>query len=384
MRALGRITLLGCFASVGAGLAICVGTSTPLPTDAPEPPPKLAVRVVTEDDIEPGEPATAMPSRLQRPLADPAPLRGADGVFESASPHAQGVYGPHPAVPTAPLPAPSYPRHSQQVVPDDGSNRLERVLELLQSQLGGPAEGLRLPPTSQGLPERALPLPPEPPESNTPAATGSTAPEIISGPPRAARPARAMVSGADDGRLAIHFPDNDIREVLELLSEQGNLNILASRSVQGRVSASLSGVDLQGALDAILKANGFVARRDGNFLFVGTPEDFASMEQSLDTVVTRVYRPNYITASELQKLIQPLLSERVGVVSVSTPSEAGIGSDANAAGGNNYAGGEVVLVRDYAGILAQIDQMVQEVDVRPLQVHIEAMILSVTLNEPEE
>jgi type IV pilus assembly protein PilQ len=195
---------------------------------------------------------------------------------------------------------------------------------------------------------------------------------------------KSTIEGEGDGKLRVHIYNEDIHSVLDLLSEQGKLNILASKNVEGKVSATLNGVDLDGALDAILKSTGYVAKRDGNYIFVGTPEDFNSLEQSLDRICTRVYRPNYITATELKTLITPLLSEKVGAISVSTPAEAGIGVDENNAGGNKFAGSEVVVVRDYEAVLTQIDQMVEEVDVRPLQVSIDAMILSVHLKDEDK
>ncbi len=191
----------------------------------------------------------------------------------------------------------------------------------------------------------------------------------------------ATVHGEGDGRLVINIQDAEIRKVLEMLSEQGNLNILASSSVQGTVSANLNGVDLQKALDAILKSTGFIARQDGDFMFVGTAEDFQQMEHSVDRIGTRGHHPNFVTAADWRDLIQPLLTEKVGVVSVTAPAEIGIGADDSEAGGNNFAGGEAVLVRDYEAVLTEIDQVVAEVDIRPMQVHIEAMILSVKLND---
>ncbi len=188
-------------------------------------------------------------------------------------------------------------------------------------------------------------------------------------------------------RLSINIQNADIREVLDLLSQQGNLNILTSSKVQGSVSATLSDVDLNSALDAILKSAGLTARREGSFIFVGNNSDFESMERAMDRVSTRVYRPNYIQASELENLIKPVLSQNVpgvGTVSVTTPSEKGIQSDGNDAGGDTYAGSDAVVVRDFEAILAEIDQLVTEVDVRPLQVQIEAMILSVELADDYE
>jgi len=108
------------------------------------------------------------------------------------------------------------------------------------------------------------------------------------------------------------------------------------------------------------------------------------MEQLLDRVGTRVYRPNYVTAMDLQTLIQPMLTDKIGMASVTAAAESGIGADDTQAGGDSFAGGEAVLVRDYEAILTEIDQIVTEIDVRPMQVHIEAMILSVKLEDSDK
>ncbi len=196
--------------------------------------------------------------------------------------------------------------------------------------------------------------------------------------------ATAQLIQEGDGQLIINIRNEDIRKVLEMLSEQGNLNILATSSVQGKISATLTGVDLDSALQAILRSAGYVARREGKFIYVGTPEDFLRMEQAADRIGTRVYRPNYVKASDLKDLIQPLLTEKVGLVSVTAPADIGIASDDDKAGGNSFAGAETVLVRDYESVLAQIDQVVAEIDVRPMQVHIQAMILSVRLDDTDK
>ncbi len=216
-------------------------------------------------------------------------------------------------------------------------------------------------------PERSAPRPPD----------LQTAPS-----PAPANDARIRDEGG--GLLTIHIQNEDIRRVLELLGAHGRINILASPRVQGTVSATLSDVSVEDALDAILRANGYQAKRDGRFVFVGTASDFVALEQSFDRLTTRIFRPNYITASELQKLISPLLTEGIGVSSVSTPAESGIAADGGAVGGDSFAGAEAVVVRDYETVLLQIDALVAEVDVRPLQVHIEAMILSVALKEDDE
>ncbi|MEX2175606.1 MAG: secretin and TonB N-terminal domain-containing protein, partial [Pirellulaceae bacterium] len=190
-----------------------------------------------------------------------------------------------------------------------------------------------------------------------------------------------LTRGEGDNEISINVQNSDIRTVLELISEQGGLNILASKNVSGTVSIALKDVDLDTALAAILKMTGFVARREQNILYVGTPADMVLMDQTTDRIVTRVYRPNYIKAADLQTLITGLLTKEVGQVTVSAASEVDIPGDQMKTGGNNFAGTDVVVVRDYEAVLAEIDQLFVQVDVKPKQVAIEAMILSVRLSD---
>lgn len=218
-------------------------------------------------------------------------------------------------------------------------------------------------------------------------------------PPKSVASSR-VESAEGDGRLRIEFAETDLRDVLDSLAEYGGLNILAGRSVQGKTTVRLRNVSLDEALGGVIRQAGYVSRREGNFVFVGTPEEVDTMQQTYGQIKTRVYRPNYVSSAELEKLIKPLISEKVGKITKfeaaanqgtasgggsGSSSAAGIGSSASAfEGADGYAGSEVVVVRDYEAVLAQVDELVAEVDVRPMQVAIEAMILSVKLNDSDK
>ncbi len=202
------------------------------------------------------------------------------------------------------------------------------------------------------------------------------------------RPAPApTIESEGDNRLRINIQDSDIRDVLEMLSRHGDLNILPGPDVTGTVNASLSGVTIEEALDAILRSAQLVAHRQGKFIFVGTPESIETMQQSSEPISVRVFRPNYVTAAELQTLIVPLLSpsgqSTVGNtrVSVSSAAQVGIPSDPSSSGGDAFAGNEVVIVRDYPSVLRQVEAVVAQVDQRPRQVAIEAIIIGVRLDD---
>lgn len=209
----------------------------------------------------------------------------------------------------------------------------------------------------------------------------STARDPAAGEPLPGPPPERVVRGEGDNEISLNARNSDIRQVLDLLAEQGGLNIMASRNVQGTVTASLKDVNVDAALDAILKSTGFAARREGNIIYVGLPADIAQMDQTVDRVLMRVYRPNYVTAAALQALFTPHLTPQVGFISVSAPAEIDIPGDQTKTGGNGYAGTDVVVVRDYEAVLLQIDQLYAQIDVKPPQVAIEAMILSVSLSD---
>lgn len=220
---------------------------------------------------------------------------------------------------------------------------------------------------------------PTPPTPAPPAASG----EAGGAPSVELLPAEVVKSVNDEGddQLTINARNADVRSVLEQFGEQSGLNILASAGVQGTITVNLQGVGVDEALDAILKTSGYISRRDGKFVYVGTPDEFAAMDKSQDRVGTRVYRPNYIAVKELQALITPLLTPNTGKMSVTTPAAVGIAVDNTSAGGDSLSQTDALIVQDYEQILAQVDQIVRDLDRRPLQVSIETMIVSVTLND---
>ncbi|HEV7281843.1 MAG TPA: hypothetical protein VGN57_16705 [Pirellulaceae bacterium] len=174
--------------------------------------------------------------------------------------------------------------------------------------------------------------------------------------------------------------DIPLRDLIHLLGKGAGFNVVVSPSVEGTVSASLRDVTGLDAMDALLRAHGYVSRRDGAFLFVGQPGDFNDMARLDDRMTHRVYRPRFVTALELQTLLAPMLSE-TGRMTVTTAAQIGIATSGDQTGGDAYAGEEILLVRDWESNLVETDSVVADVDQMPLQASIEAVILSVVLDD---
>ncbi len=374
------IGLLLAVTLVGVGLAVCLGALQTPPSQLPNGTSVPAVSA--ESSPSPGtvsepcpheEAASATPSVVPQ-TEQPSPSQEAPSQANIAT---SAVFAtPHPSI-------------TYQIQAPQDNSEVMVALNALRAQFEArSASQVKSPPTAA-----------DEPSSETPAETAAEAP--LPSPERTAakpqpRPSEAVPPKAeavaatppvtklgDSGTSysEIHFQNEDLRKVVEAISEQSGLNTIVSDSVQGTVTANFTNVDALEALDAILKSTGFLARQEGSFLYVGTAEDFLEMEKTLDQIGTRVYRPSYATATELQTLITPLLSDKVGFVSISSASEVGIAADESNAGGDSYAGEEVLLVRDYAAVLTEIDQIIADVDVKPLQVAIEATILSVKLDD---
>lgn len=194
------------------------------------------------------------------------------------------------------------------------------------------------------------------------------------------------VSGA--GLIELHVRGASVRSVIEMLSFQLQTNIVASQSVDGQVTAHLYNVTLPEALDAILTPSGYTYMTRGNVVYVGTPEEIRDL---LPPPETRVFRLRYVSPDEAAKAVRALLGEQVEVTTSreKTGSAAG-GAPGTAAGGGPASLGFGPTSVDYLIITAprpqleQAGRLLDELDVRPKQVLIEATILRATLNENNE
>jgi len=182
------------------------------------------------------------------------------------------------------------------------------------------------------------------------------------------------------GKVELHVQGADLRRVLQLLSTQSKTNIVASKEVQGTVTADLYGVTFTQALDAVLRSAGFRYVQQGNFIYVMTEKEYNTWTASKRKMAVRVFKLSYVSAATAKDLIAPAMSSD-GTVSVTPAAKTGVASSSDDAGGDDLAAGDILVVRDYPENLEKVAQIIREVDVRPQQVLIEATILRATLDE---
>ena len=171
-------------------------------------------------------------------------------------------------------------------------------------------------------------------------------------------------------RLSLNFQDIEIRAVLQLIADFTGLNLVASDTVQGRVTLRLKNVPWDQALDIILKARGLGMRQAGNVMMVAPQEEIAAREklelesqkqvEDLAPLRTEFVQINYAKASELATLIRTdtnnLLSNR-GNVSIDERTNT-------------------LIIQDVSSSLEAIRNMVSKLDIPVRQVLIESRIVN--------
>ncbi len=193
-------------------------------------------------------------------------------------------------------------------------------------------------------------------------------------------PGKIMTAPLGEGKIELHIKDEELANVLELLSVQYKLNLVVSKSAKGRVSADLYNVTVDQALDAVTRAAGLTWIREGDCIYIQTAEEMAAVKGADSRMKTRVFRLNYLKSEEALKIITPALSPKA-TSAATTAAEMGLSSEGGSTGGNNLGVLDTLVVRDLPENLEQVAEILKEMDHRPRQVLIEATILKVTLDD---
>ena len=180
--------------------------------------------------------------------------------------------------------------------------------------------------------------------------------------------------------FTIQFQDTDILQALQMLSMQGRRNIIASRGVQGKVSANLYDVGLFDALDVIMRANDLRLEESGNFIYVYTRQEWEDVTKSRLKKVSRNFPLEYLNAKDAGEFIGPILSE-VGKVSFVGDVEKGFQPSATDGGSDSWAFQGMLVVSDYPENIKAIEALLKEIATPPAQVIVESTVVSTDVQQ---
>ena len=170
-------------------------------------------------------------------------------------------------------------------------------------------------------------------------------------------------------KLSLNFQNIDVRSVLQVIADFTNFNIITSDTVQGSLTLRLKDVPWDQALDIILQAKGLDMRKHGNVIWIAPRDELAAREKleleaqaqigDLEPLKTESFQINYHKSKEIFDFLkdkdQTVLSKR-GSVIVDERSNK-------------------VFVTDVGTRLDDLRRLIQEIDIPPRQVLIEARIV---------
>ena len=185
----------------------------------------------------------------------------------------------------------------------------------------------------------------------------------------------------DDNQLVdLHVSEENLTNVLQMLSIQSQRNIIPSKNVSATVTANLYGVTFFEALDAILNVNGFGYLERGNFIYVYTLEELKAIEEAQRQRVSRVVQLNYLGAADAAEFVKALLSEG-GQIKTNGKAENFPSLGDTPVSSNQFASYETMVVYDFEENVEEIMDLVQQLDVKPVQILVEATILQSQITE---
>jgi len=200
-------------------------------------------------------------------------------------------------------------------------------------------------------------------------------------PDAAVEPNAGMsVSVSEYMTVDIFVQDEELANVLQMLSVQSRRNIVASSDVSATVTANLYGVTFYEALDSILNVNGYGYVERGNFIYVHTLEELAVIQEQERVIESKVIQLNYLNANDAAEFVTPLLSE---VGQIKTNGDAGDFNlpEDTPTGSEQFALAATLVVYDYPEHIEEIEELLRQLDTRPSQVLVEATILQTEITE---
>ncbi len=190
---------------------------------------------------------------------------------------------------------------------------------------------------------------------------------------------KAEIQISDAQVVDLHVNDEELSNVLEMLSIQSQRNIVASKNVSARITANLYGVTFTEALDAILHVNGYGYIEKGSFIYVYTLEELKTIEAAQRARVWKTIKLNYLNSIDAAEFAKPVLSEGGQIKTNGKTSAFSLSNGPN--GADEFANEATLVIYDYEENVLEIEKLVRQIDTKPAQVLVEATILQTELNE---
>ena len=179
-------------------------------------------------------------------------------------------------------------------------------------------------------------------------------------------------------RISLDFQNVDVRTVLQILATESGMNIVASDSVQGKMTLSLKDVPWDQALDLILDARELDMRRVGNIINVAPRAEMLARDKAeltarkelddLGPLFSQSFQLKYKNVEEFKKILRI------------TDSGSSSGSSNNSILTSRGSAlidpaTNTLIINDVQSVIQKFNALIEELDVPARQVMVEARIV---------
>ena len=178
-------------------------------------------------------------------------------------------------------------------------------------------------------------------------------------------------------RISLDFQNVDVRTVLQILAKESGMNIVASDTVQGKITLSLRDVPWDQALDLVLDARNLGKTQHGNIINVlpndeltKKTEDALTAQKKLEDLrplITQSFQLKYKNVDEFKKILKVDDNGSSNNTKNSILSERGSALLDPAT--------NTLLITDNQLVIEKFQRLIAELDVPAKQVMVEARIV---------
>ena len=177
-------------------------------------------------------------------------------------------------------------------------------------------------------------------------------------------------------RISLDFQNIDVRTVLQILAKESGMNIVASDSVQGKMTLSLKDVPWDQALDLVMDARNLDMRKHGNIINIAPRQELLDKDRNeakarreledLGVLYSKTFQLKYKNVEEFKNILRlsdsPNTNDRSSILS--TRGSALIDPATN-----------TLIVTDNQSVIQKFERLIDELDVPAKQVMVEARIV---------
>ncbi len=176
-------------------------------------------------------------------------------------------------------------------------------------------------------------------------------------------PSKQQTQTPAAGKQDFYFSNLDVRSAFKALALAGNIDIVLSPNVKGKVSLNLTNKHWEQAMNIICQMMHLQSSRKEDYIYIQSAEEHIEKEKA-SQLVREIIKIQHSKVKPMSEAIKGLLSNR-GKMSVVEQSNA-------------------LIIIDLPSKVADIRKAIQILDIETYQVHIQAQIIELNSQDAQE